>query len=644
MTRAGAAALATALALAAAGIGGCEEGRGTACTDRDDDGFGPGCPAGPDCDDEDPARVDDCPIRSPEECAPAPLSPGCPCLPGAREACFSGPPAAEGVGACRPGVLTCRSGGFWSTCEGEVAPTDEVCNLRDDDCDGRVDEGVQSPCGGCDAGCLGVVWGADGAFPFEPAGDLVVDEAGRLGIARDPTMVREALWVPSADDGLVTKIDTATGAILARYRSGGASPARVAVDHLGDAWVANRAFAGQASVTRIVGDPARCPDRNGEPGVQTSTGAPLAQGEDECVVLTAPVGDVGAIARAIAIDGTVGLDGAAGGGHPWVGLFGEEAVVELDPATGAVLDRVDTPGVAPFDAAFDDFGVLWVLDRDGMLARVDRGRRPRVAETIVLPRTCFLSHGLAIDADDRVVVAGFSCDLVHRYDPEADRWATVAVEESPRGVAVAGDEVWVSHAAGLLSRLAAADLRVRDVIDLWDLGRAPVESMGVAVDDAGEPWVLSGAGGEAGAGLATRVDPGVGAVARHVSVGQRPEVLGDPTGARLRGGFRSGGTLARVFDGCGAGVDTAWRRLHVDTRVGGPGTVTIAVRQAADRAGLAAVEPMVVARLPADADPVPLDVPDGGVLEVSLTLETPDRDGAPRVDRVGVEWGCGGLG
>ncbi len=48
------------------------------------------------------------------------------------------------VGECRQGVEECRSGVI--VCVGEVAPTTEVCNGLDDDCDGEPDEG--NPGGG----------------------------------------------------------------------------------------------------------------------------------------------------------------------------------------------------------------------------------------------------------------------------------------------------------------------------------------------------------------------------------------------------------------------------------------------------------------------------------------------------------------
>ncbi|MHC4836626.1 MAG: MopE-related protein, partial [Planctomycetota bacterium] len=54
--------------------------------------------------------------------------------------CFGGDPARRGVGVCRAGVQTCAAGA-WGGCEGEIAPGDEDCNGLDDDCDGAIDEG-----------------------------------------------------------------------------------------------------------------------------------------------------------------------------------------------------------------------------------------------------------------------------------------------------------------------------------------------------------------------------------------------------------------------------------------------------------------------------------------------------------------------
>ena len=59
--------------------------------------------------------------------------------------CYGGPDGTAGVGTCRRGVQACTGGQFGGPCIGEVDPTAELCDSRDQDCDGHVDE---SPTGG----------------------------------------------------------------------------------------------------------------------------------------------------------------------------------------------------------------------------------------------------------------------------------------------------------------------------------------------------------------------------------------------------------------------------------------------------------------------------------------------------------------
>jgi hypothetical protein len=59
--------------------------------------------------------------------------------------CYSGPAGTQGVGACVAGVRVCNATvpgmSSFGACMGEVVPTTETCNGRDDDCDGTVDDG-----------------------------------------------------------------------------------------------------------------------------------------------------------------------------------------------------------------------------------------------------------------------------------------------------------------------------------------------------------------------------------------------------------------------------------------------------------------------------------------------------------------------
>ncbi len=63
----------------------------------------------------------------------------CICTPGVTRGCVL-------RGVCAAGVETCTDGTVWSDCSIAPAPTGDVCDGRDEDCDGRVDEGVTVRC------------------------------------------------------------------------------------------------------------------------------------------------------------------------------------------------------------------------------------------------------------------------------------------------------------------------------------------------------------------------------------------------------------------------------------------------------------------------------------------------------------------
>jgi hypothetical protein len=66
-----------------------------------------------------------------------------PCIEGATQPCGSA------VGVCKPGQETCVHGVF-GPCEGASGPKTEVCNGKDDNCDGQIDDGfhIGDPCKG----------------------------------------------------------------------------------------------------------------------------------------------------------------------------------------------------------------------------------------------------------------------------------------------------------------------------------------------------------------------------------------------------------------------------------------------------------------------------------------------------------------
>jgi hypothetical protein len=58
---------------------------------------------------------------------------------------YTGPAGTNNVGECKAGSKTC-SGGVYSACAGEVKPATEICDTKDNDCDGKTDEGFSPKC------------------------------------------------------------------------------------------------------------------------------------------------------------------------------------------------------------------------------------------------------------------------------------------------------------------------------------------------------------------------------------------------------------------------------------------------------------------------------------------------------------------
>ncbi|MGD8863649.1 MAG: hypothetical protein PVI30_26780 [Myxococcales bacterium] len=636
--------------VALACLGGVLGGCGEDCRDPDGDGFGPGCEAGPDCARDDATLNTDCEGVA-DDCREHPFAEGCPCLTGAQRQCYAGQDGTEDVGQCRAGRQRCPTGA-WGACESQVVPVRERCNDLDDDCDGTTDEGVLSPCGGCNTRCSGGVWGP-GPEPFEAGAGLALTDSGELTLELQPLPPSSSVWVANTGEGTLSRVDAQHAREVARYALAGQAPEHVAVDYRGDAWVLSNDATAGVWLSRVAAEPERC--TGGGAGASTSSGPDdvLSVGEDACVVMSIPLGDRGAAPGSLSIDGRAGLERERGG-DVWVGLAGAGELLRVDGERGDVLQRVTLEEVSPLDSAFDAWGHLWLIDREGLILRVDPGADAPPPELIEAPLACYTLESIAVDAGGRLWMTGFECESVVRYDPSSDRWDQLSTQGvlTTRGIATLNDGAWVAHTAGSVSRVEGRRLSLRGPFSLDQDGVVPGDSSALSVDADGSLWVVSARGGGNGRGLLSRFDPEQEAVVAGVELGRLPRPRGDLTGGRRLGELVPEASATHVFGGCGpagelpdagpAGGRTEWQRLHVAWTAGAGSGVVVEARHADDPSALGDEPFQRLGTLPQDAPPFGVDFPRGGLVEVRLTLSAGGRLGAPRVARVGLEWVCPG--
>ena len=599
----------------------------SSCTvDEDGDGRGEGCSAGPDCDDSDPRR--------------------------------GGP---------------------------------EVCDTIDNDCDSTTDEGYADICTTCTPDCgITETPGPGGMWMPTPEGSegVIVDDGGALTLGRTEAE-SFSVWVANADEGTVSKLDSRTGAELARYPSVSATapagtrpwneacgwcdparggcigncPSRTAVDQNFDAYVANRTFGNQGSITKYANTEADCVDRNGNGVIDTSRDlngdgsialSPVGIGnefvgpEDECILYTVAVGRLNGVPRALAI-GLAPPDHLVG--DVWVGLYDEQAACLLDQSDGHVVACVPTEGLNPYGAVADSRNRIWFADRSGerreILAYVDAGDMswhfaPPVPDS-GCPTAELQAYGVTVDGDGRVYVASSNCDPpLLRYDPTAMTWQTTVIPGggTPRGLAADEMHLWlgVSHdgirfTSALANRVIQYRLSDMSYVATWNIptGTGPV---GVGVSFDGSVWAIC-----QGTNSAARLDPATGTWIEH-GVGLTPYTYSDFIGFGLNVFAEPRGRHRWIVEGCERG-NVRWQGARIAAEIPAMTEVTLWARSADTIAGLDAetwIGPF--SGTPIDFAMPPGPVPTGRYLQLELRLATDDRRIAPRVLSVDVASSC----
>jgi hypothetical protein len=426
------------------------------------------------------------------------------------------------------------------------------------------------------------------------------------------------MWIANTDDwgsGTVSKINTASATEVGRYfsvtcfgnssyRAGaceavpndchlvgeavecstdvqqsGNKPSRTAVDFNFDVWVANRAFGGQPSVTKIANAEADCLDRDGDGVVSTSRdvnrdghitvdcdedGQPdgkdtlctiggLSEPEflgwdDECVLFTVNYGFAGQNGRSVCLDG-----GATWGepGRAWVGTNSpapgttSNQFYQIDGASGEILQVVDIPaGHSPYGCVVDRHDLLWTVSQgtgiatEGRLLYFDAtdptARMGEILQPDLEGRHSF--YGLSLDHEDNLWLGGWATSDVYRYRPAREgegftdlangTWtrietSSLGVVDKTAGVAAdMGGNIWVAANNGCLLRLP------QDVAD----GDHDADALGVE-------WFSPGAGlncelGGAMRGVGVDLAGHIWAISHDASTATRLDVDsgGQPTG------------------------------------------------------------------------------------------------------------------
>jgi len=530
--------------------------------------------------------------------------------------------------------------------------------------DGGVEE---NPCGNDSPHCKEYVFGED-PMPM-PGEDPNVDTNGvgrdaNGDIVLDSTnMDFNYLWIANTHDaasrGTVSKIDSETVMEVARYYTvtcfgnseyengqcldvagnpiqiGSNSPSRTAVDYNFDVWVANRAFGGQPSATKIANSTDDCIDRNDNGVIDTShdwdgdgeididcdnDGQPddidsvCANGnppeflghDDECVLHTTNYANTNELGRSVCLDAGDPYEGGAG--NAWVGTNsrpGNNRYYKIDGAVGGISETVDLPaGISPYGCAVDGHGILWVSELGGAGAGrsiyFDTADPTNMGSIIQNPWGGH--YGLTVDSDQNIWFAGCYTRNVVRYRPDRTTfntlsqgvWTQVRTAEEgnivhhTRGMAAdLRGWVWAAATAGWIYRIPQS---LPDGNHSWAdavaQGAARVNvnlgggMIGVGIDFSGHVWGMS-----YNNSTATRVDLDANGDpvdlmnnVHQIPVGTNPYTYSDFTGYGLRNFVRPRGTYRYILEGCAPEDDTNWLRVEWDATTPQGTSVALRVR------------------------------------------------------------------
>lgn len=487
------------------------------CLDDDGDGYGINCELGKDCDDLNPNFGIICP-----DCSSGNVS-GCSCK-GKSTPCYSDNLESIGKGICKAGTQVCKNG-FWGACLGEVNPAIEVCNNKDDDCDGQTDEGVTSSCNNCDMSCVQQGVGISTGNPIS------LNSENSSGVGIDPTtgMVKidssqislklKFLWASNSSENTVSKIDCKNIKEVGRYQVCN-NPSRTSVDLDGNVFASCR---GDGKVAKIIAEKKNCIDKNGNSVIETSSdlnGDGSIQGNemvanDECILfIVQPLGQQSSYpgSRGAAVDKF---------NNVYIGYWNEAKVAYLDGKTGATIKTIDWQ-CPTYGLVVDQKGYLWGQGNgcDALMMYSPTDNKWLKASSY--SQNGISAYGINVDGAGRIWVGG----SLARYNPADGTWMKCNV--GCAGIATTNDGmVFLAKDGGGIGKVNGENCQ-----DLGSVnsGGSP---HGVAVDFDGFVW-----GVNLGGNSVDKIDPGknsqqIGPQVGSRGIGSGPYTYSDMTGYTL---------------------------------------------------------------------------------------------------------------